>query len=403
MPTDPFDVLKKIFKPKAVVSQENDFYRVYRMAYSDRRLFYKQSLAILLLIILTVLVGMTGYSFLSQEQVLGAISPFWLPIVLSLFLLAAVPIVDFTFKTKYLVLFFSSTIFLVLCLILQVSLKGTVYWQLLIPLAAYLALTLIGTGRMKMQAENQIDFSWWQISKTGLRFFIYAYLCLFFVFGFWIVKNSSVKYNLDWESLFTRSVSKQMKYVIPQVNLEGSIDDLLTSIIDKQFNEVPVGPDANTGLPPIIPDATPVTTSASKTKSKATTITTKIKTTTTTVPNYATLITQETLRQKAILLVSAKNQLAKVLGIDISGQETIFGLMKKFIVTKFNTWGPVITSILILVLGLVAWQLINVLVSVVCLFASFISGLLLKILLSIKFLQFKTVNIPHKILALNED
>jgi len=47
MPTDPFEVLKKIFKPKTVVSQENDFYRVYRLAYSDRRLFYKQSLSIL--------------------------------------------------------------------------------------------------------------------------------------------------------------------------------------------------------------------------------------------------------------------------------------------------------------------------------------------------------------------
>ncbi|HPS28285.1 MAG TPA: hypothetical protein PLX10_00450 [Candidatus Paceibacterota bacterium] len=400
MPTDPFEILKKIFKPKAVVSQENDFYRVYRMAYSDKRLFYKQSLTVLFLIILTAFVGITGYSFLSQEPILGTVFSLWVPLVLLLLLLAFVPLVFFTFRAKHLTFLILFTILLALCLVLQISLKGTVYWQLMFPLLAYVALVLIGVGRMKMTAENQIDFSWWQINKVGARFFIYAYICLTFVFGFWMVRNGSIKHNLDWEKVFTQSVSKQMKHIIPQVNLEGSVDDLLTSIIDKQFSENPVTIVPNNELPPVI--ATTTTTILSPNK-KIKTTTTKVKTPPTTVPNYNALAAQEATRQKTILLASTRSQLAKILGIEVSGQETIFGLMKKFIVTKFNTWGPVITSLLVLVLGLAAWQLINLSVLIVYFFTSLLSCLLLKILLSTKFLQFKTVNIPHKILALNED
>jgi len=399
MPTDPFEILKKIFKPKAVVSQENDFYRVYRMAYSDKRLFYKQSLTTLFLIVLTAFVGITGYSFLSQEPVLGTIFSFWVSIILLLLLLAFVPLVFFTFKAKHLTSLILFTILLALCLVLQISLKGTVYWQLVFPLIAYTALILIGVGRMKMTAENQIDFNWWQINKVGARFFIYAYICLAFVFGFWMVKNGSIKHNLDWEKVFTQSVNKQMKHVVPQINLEGSVDDLLTSIIDKQFSENPVTFGPNNELPPA---ATTTTTLLTNKKIKTTT-TTKVKTPPITVPNYSSLIAQETTRQKTLLLANTRSQLTKILGIEVNGQETIFGLMKKFIVTKFNTWGPVITSLLVLILGLAAWQLINLSVSVVYFFTSILSCLLLKILLSTKFLQFKTVNIPHKILALNED
>jgi len=350
------------------------------------------------LIALTALIGTTGYSFLSQKPVMGTIFAWWIPIILLLLLLASIPIVFFTFRAKYIAILIALTVLLALILVFQMSLGGTVYWQLIFPIIAYIALVLIGVGRMKMTAENQIDFSWWQVNKMGSKFFIYAYICLIFIFGFWMVKNGSIKYNFELEKFFTQSINNQAKRIIPQINLQGSVDDLLTSIIDKQFNENPLTVVPVNGFPPAATTATTLTPNKN-----IKTTTTKVKTPPTTVPNYIALINQETARQKSLLLASTRSQLAKLLGIEVSGQETIFGLMKKFVVTKFKTWGPVITSLLVLVVGLVAWQLVNLLVTVVYLCASIIGYLLLKILLKTKFLRFKTVNIPHKILTLNED
>jgi hypothetical protein len=399
MSTDPFAVLKTIFKPKTVVTQQNDFYKVYRAAYSDRRLFYKQGITIFFLLLLTVFIGLASYSFLAQKTFLGPLANPWAILFSFLILLAFIPLVCFTFKANQITAFILFTILLFLTPIIQLSLKGTIYWQLIIPLFVFVALTLIGIGRMKMTADNQMDFNWWQIASAGGRFFVYGYLCLIFVFGFWIIKSGSLKQKVDWEKTLTQSVSGPMKRIIPQINLEGSIDDFLSGIIDQQLKTTPLSTDTVTSVPSQIVTAT--TNSSSKNSKSPTT--TKVKSVPTTLPNYNTLIAQETAKQKNLLLESTRNQLAKLLKIPVTGKETIFGLIKNFVTAKFKTWGPIVTSILVLVVALVLWQTINLLVSVIYVFVSIFSYVLLKIFLKTKFLQFKTVNIPHKILALNED
>jgi len=129
----------------------------------------------------------------------------------------------------------------------------------------------------------------------------------------------------------------------------------------------------------------------------------KTKTTLPLNQNLSAIANQEIARQKNILLVSTREKFSQMLGIPITGKETIFGLIKNYITTKSSTWGPVITSILVAVIILSLWQLLNLFVSVLYFFVNIISYLLLKILVGIKFLQFKTVNIPHKTLSLNEE
>jgi len=399
MPHDPFAVLKTIFKPKTVVTQQNDFYKVYRAAYSDRRLFYKQGITIFFLLLLTAFIGLASYCYLSQQTFLGLFSSPLAILIYFLVLLALIPLICFTFKANQIAALILLTILLFIAPIIQISLKGTIYWQLLIPLLAFVALILIGIGRMKMTADNQMDFNWWQIANAGGKFFIYGYLCLIFVFGFWIIKSDSLKQKLDWEKTLTQSVSGPMKRIVPQINLEGSIDDFLSGIIDQQLKTSSLVTETVTSIPSQIVTAT---TNPSAKNSKSPT-TTKVKSVPTTLPNYTTLIAQETAKQKNLLLESTRNQLAKLLGIPVTGKETIFGVIKNFIEAKFKTWGPIVTSILVLVVALIIWQTINLLVFVIYVFVSILSYILLKIFLKTKFLQFKTVNIPHKILTLNED
>lgn len=399
MSHDPFAVLKTIFKPKTVVTQQNDFYKVYRAAYSDRRLFYKQGITIFFLLLLTVFIGLAGYSFFAQKTFLGLLSSPWAILTAFLIFLTFIPLVFFTFKANQIAAFILVTILLFFAPIIQLSLKGTIYWQLIIPLFIFVALILIGIGRMKMTADNQMDFNWWQIEMAGGRFFVYAYLCLIFVFGFWIIKSGNLKQKIDWEKTLTQSISGPMKRISPQINLEGSIDDFLSGIIDQQLKTSSLATDTVTSVPSQIVTAT---TSPSSKNSKSPP-TTKINSIPINLQNYNAFLAQETAQQKSLLLESTRNQLAKFLGIPVTGKETIFGVIKNFVTAKFKTWGPVVTSILVLVVALAIWQTINLLVSVIYVFVSIFSYMLLKIFLKTKFLQFKTVNIPHKILALNED
>jgi hypothetical protein len=235
---------------------------------------------------------------------------------------------------------------------------------------------------MKMTAENAVEFSWWQIGGSGLRYFIYAYLCLLSIFGFWMIKTGAIKQSVNLEKSLTQSVASQFKHILPQINLEGSVDDLLSGIINSQLDSSPNIPSVTTTKP----------LAGSKTK--------------TTLPlslDISTLTAQEITRQKNIILVSTREKLAQMLGIPITGKETLFGLIKTYITAKFSTWGPVLTSVLVAVIVLSLWQLLNLFVSVLYFFVNATSYLLLKILVGIKFLQFKTVNIPHKTLALNEE
>lgn len=380
MAKDPFEVLKKIFRPKTVLKQQNDFYKVYRMAYSDKRLFYRQSLAVLTIILFTILLGISAYSALAGKAILGLQFSFWIAPLCLFFILALVPIFFFTLKPGYIAAIICSSILFSILPLVKLATSGITYWQLLILPFAFLGLCLIGIGKMKMTAENGVDFSWWQIGGSGLRYFIYAYLCLLSVFGFWMVKTGSIKQSVNLEKSFTQSVASQFKHILPQINLEGSVDDLLSGIINSQL-------DTSTSL---------VTTTKPSDSSKT-------KTTLPLNQNLSAIANQEIARQKNILLVSTREKFSQMLGIPITGKETIFGLIKNYITTKSSTWGPVITSILVAVIILSLWQLLNLFVSVLYFFVNITSYLLLKILVGIKFLQFKTVNIPHKTLSLNEE
>jgi hypothetical protein len=190
-----------------------------------------------------------------------------------------------------------------------------------------------------------------------------------------------------------------MKRISPQINLEGSIDDFLSGIIDQQLKTSPLVTDTVTSVPSQIVTAT---TNPSSKNSKSPP-TTKINSIPINLQNYNALLVQETAKQKSLLLESTRSQLAKILGIPVTGKETIFGVIKNFVTAKFKTWGPIVTSILVLVVALAVWQAINLLVSIIYVFVSIFSYVLLKIFLKTKFLQFKTVDIPHKTLVLNED
>lgn len=379
MPKDPFAILKKIFRTKTVVTQQNDFYKVYRMAYSDKRLFYRQSLAVVTIILLTILLGISAYSALAGKEILGLQFGFWIAPLCLFFILALIPIFFFILKPGYIVAIVCASILFSLLPLIKLALNGNNYWQLLILPFAFLGLCLIGIGRMKMTAENAMDFSWWQIGGSGLKYFIYAYLCLISIFGFWMVKTGAIKQSVNLEKSLTQSVSSQFKHILPQINLEGSVDDLLSGIINSQL-------DSSSNIP-----GNTTTKPSAGTKTK------------TTLPLNQDFIAQEIARQKNILLVSTREKLAQMLGIPITGKETLFGLIKTYVTTKFSSWGPVLTSILVAVFILTLWQLLNLFVSILYFFVNIASYLLLKILVGIKFLQFKTVNIPHKTLALNEE
>ncbi|MCX6737686.1 MAG: hypothetical protein NTX26_03080 [Candidatus Parcubacteria bacterium] len=236
MPKDPFAILKKIFRTKTVVTQQNDFYKVYRMAYSDKRLFYRQSLAVVTIILLTILLGISAYSALAQKEILGLQFGFWITPLCLFFILALIPIFFFILKPGYIVAIVCASILFSLLPLIKLALNGNNYWQLLILPFAFLGLCLIGIGRMKMTAENAMDFSWWQIGGSGLKYFIYAYLCLISIFGFWMVKTGAIKQSVNLEKSLTQSVSSQFKHILPQINLEGSVDDLLSGIINSQLD-----------------------------------------------------------------------------------------------------------------------------------------------------------------------
>jgi hypothetical protein len=382
MAKDPFAVLKTIFKPRTVVSQQNDFYKVYRVAYSDKRLFYRQSLTVLAIILLTIIFGASAYSALAETKIIGIQFGLWVAPLCLLFILALIPIFIFTLKPGYIAVIISTTILLSLLPLIKLSLGGNNYWQLLILPLAFLGLCLIGMGRMKMTAENSVDFSWWQISNSGLKYFIYAYLCLISVFGFWMVKTGAIKQSINLEKNITQSVTSQFKNILPQINIGGSIDDFLSGIINSQVDSSLNVSGITTTKPP------------SGTKTKVTLPSSQ---------DLSTLVDQEAAKQKNLILTATREKLSQLLDIPITGKETIFGLVKSYITNKSSTWGSVPRAILVIFLILALWQLLNLFVAIFSFFANALSYLLLKILLGLKFLQFKTVNIPHKTLALNEE
>jgi len=333
--------------------QDSNFYRVYKLAYKDRSEFLKTLILVALIISGLSLASLFSlgvlknfnpstslridFNLLIWAGILWLISFSLLPI----FFLAA-PKMQFYFFN----LIFSFIPFI------PIFLDKAWDTNIFFVIGAILLTTLFAGWRMKTEANSLIELNFSRIISKGI---IFLSLAFFIILGSLIYFERN---NLDLSKykdyLFSRFAQNNVNSLISpsfgflgNINFGGTIDDILKTYISTQTSKLGI-----IGEP-----------------------------------------------AKKLLLEQTRNSLSQMIGLPISGRETIANLIVNYFKSHWQAMSLPIKLIFYLLLLSLAWSLLALFNYVFSLLVIILSWLLLKLFLAVKYLQIKRVGVEKEEIA----
>jgi len=315
--------------------QNSNFYRVYKLAYRDRSEFLKSLILVALII--------SGLSLASLFS-LGVLKNFNLNLliwagILWLISFSLLPIFFLTAPKNQFYLFS-----LLFCFIPFIPIFLDRAWdtKIFFVIGAILLTNLFAGWRMKTEANNLIELNFSRIISKGI---IFLSLALVIILGTFIYfeRNSLDSSRIDINGLINSSLGS----FGGSFQFGGTIDDILKTYIATQTSKLGI-----IGEP-----------------------------------------------AKKLLLEQTRNSLSQMIGIPISGKETISNLIVNYFKDHWQGMTLQIKLIIYLLLLSIAWSLLALFNYVFSLLVIIVSWLLLKLFLVVKYLQIKRVGVEKEEIA----
>lgn len=317
--------------------QESNFYRIYKLAYKDRNDFIK-------LIILGLLI-VSGLSLASLFS-LGVLKYFSLnflieSIVLWLITLSLLSLFFLLSSNKYIYLF--SLVF-GLAPFLPIFLNRNWDNNILFVSGAIIILSVFASWRIKGEANNLIELNFGRIISKGsifLSLIVFVTLISLVYFEWSSLNNFGDNLLSIWNKIEIPGLSKI------SFNNKNTIDDILNVYLGLQAQKLNLRDES----------------------------------------------------VKRILLEQTKNNLSQIIGIPISGKETVINLVINYFKDNWQKMSLQMKLIFYL-LGLsILWSIFSIFNYIFSNLIIVFSWLLLKLLLMIKFLQIKRVGVEKEEIA----
>ena len=318
-----------------LMPQDSNFYRVYKLAYRDRSEFLKT------LILVTLIIS--GLSLASLFS-LGVLKDFNLNLliwagVLWLISFSLLPI--FFLTAPKMQFYFFSLIFSFIPFI-PIFLDKAWDTNIFFVIGAILLTIFFAGWRMKTEANNLIELNFSRIISKGI---IFLSLALVIILGslIYFERNSLDLSRININNLISSSFGS----FGGSFQFGGTIDDILNTYISTQTSKLGI-----IGEP-----------------------------------------------AKKLLLEQTRNSLSQMIGIPISGKETISNLIVNYFKDHWQGMTLQIKLIIYLLLLSIAWSLLALFNYVFSLLMIIVSWLLLKLFLVVKYLQIKRVGVEKEEIA----
>jgi len=205
-------------------------------------------------------------------------------------------------------------------------------------IGAILLTNLFAGWRIKTEANSLIELNFSRIISKGI---IFVSLAFFIILGSLIYFERN---NLDLSKYNFNGLIGSSFSFLGNINFGGTIDDILNTYIATQTNKLGI-----IGEP-----------------------------------------------AKKLLLEQTRNSLSQMIGLPISGQETIFNLIVNYFKTHWQTMTLQIKLVFYLLLFSIAWGLLTLFNYVFSFLVIIMSWLLLKLFLAVKYLQIKRVGVEKE-------
>lgn len=317
------------------MSQDSNFYRVYKLAYRDKSEFLKSLILVALII--------SGLSLASLFS-LGVIKNFNLNLliwtgILWLISFSLLPI--FFLVTQKIQFYLFSFIFSFIPFI-PIFLDKAWNINIFLVIGAILLINLLAGWRMKAETNVLIKLSFPRIISKGI---IFLSLALIIILGTFVYfeRNTLNSAKIDIDGLISNSSSSFGE----SFQFGGTIDDILKTYISTQTGQLGI-----IGEP-----------------------------------------------AKKLLLEQTRDKLSQMLGIQISGKETISNLIVKYFKDHWQGMSLQIKLIIYPLLLSIAWSLLVLFNYVFSFLTITMSWLLFKLFLVIKYLQIKKVGVEKEEIA----
>jgi hypothetical protein len=304
---------------------ESNFYRVYKLAYQDR------SESLRALILLAIIISLLSLASLMFVGVIRLFSLYYLISAGALWLVvfALLPIFFLVVPRNHFylgILLFSVIPFVPIFL----EQKNNNY--LFAVMGSLFVLLILSGWRMKSESNNLIELNLPRIiGKGSLLLSLSILLIIGTLLYFDRPKVDITKFNWNIPS-------------INGVSVNGKIDDILKSLIEKQTSNLGV------------------------------------------VGNAAS----------SLLLKQTKESLSQMTGLEISGQETIFSLIVNYFKSRWQSFSLVVKLIIYVTIASLVFSLVTLFNSIFSIILTLMSWLLLKFLVLIKYLKIKRVGVEKE-------
>jgi len=315
--------------------QDSNFYRVYKLAYKDRSEFLKS-----LILVAFIISGLSLASLFS----LGMLKNFNLNLliwtgILWLISFSLLPIF-FLLAPKHQFYFFS----LLFCFIPFIPIFLDKAWDtnIFLVIGVILLINLLAGWRMKAEANSLIKLNFPRIISKGI---IFLSLALIIILGTLIYFERN---NLDSARININNLtSASFGSFSGSFQFGGTIDDILKTYIATQTSKLGI-----IGEP-----------------------------------------------AKKLLLEQTRSSLSQMIGITISGEETISNLIVNYFKNHWQGMSLQIKLIIYLLLLSTAWSLLALFNYVFSFLVIIVSWLLFKLFLVVKYLQIKRVGVEKEEIA----
>ena len=318
--------------------QDSNFYRVYKLAYRDRSEFLKSLILVALII--------SGLSLASLFS-LGVLKNFnfnlliWAGI-LWLISFSLLPI--FFLVAPKMQFYFFSLIFSFIPFI-PIFLDKAWEMNIFFVIGAISLTNFFAGWRMKTEANNLIELNFSRIISKGIIFLSLAFIIILGTL-IYFERNSLDLSRINVNNLINL-FGGALNAPRPTLNVGGTIDDILKTYIATQTSKLGI-----IGEP-----------------------------------------------AKKLLLEQTRNSLSQMIGLPISGKETISNLIINYFKSHWQGMTLQIKLIFYLLLFSIAWSLLALFNYVFSLLVIIASWLLLKLCLVVKYLQIKRVGVEKEEIA----
>jgi len=318
--------------------QDSNFYRVYKLAYRDRSEFLKSLILVALII--------SGLSLASLFS-LGVLKNFnfnlliWAGI-LWLISFSLLPI--FFLVAPKMQFYFFSLIFSFIPFI-PIFLDKAWEMNIFFVIGAISLTNFFAGWRMKTEANNLIELNFSRIISKGIIFLSLAFIIILGTL-IYFERNSLDLSRINVNNLINL-FGGALNAPRPTLNVGGTIDDILKTYIATQTSKLGI-----IGEP-----------------------------------------------AKKLLLEQTRNSLSQMIGLPISGKETISNLIINYFKSHWQGMTLQIKLIFYLLLFSIAWSLLTLFNYVFSLLVIIASWLLLKLCLVVKYLQIKRVGVEKEEIA----